>query len=203
MSIKNIVRNAVAAAVIGISCASTAQAAIYTEDFEGDFPVWENNWFGINSNARNYYCNGAINCSSRGNNPDGLWISDPSGGSTSPVSVVFNSAFGSSLNSFQLDIAGYTPSTLTAYDMANNLIFSQLISLGGNALTDPGNYSTYLITSLNGISHIDFSGAASGNTSIDNLVAVTGRQNVPEPASLLLFLSAAGVLATVRRRKAA
>ena len=116
----------------------SAQAATFTEDFEGSFPAWESNWFGTQSTGRNVYCGGALGCSNRGNNPDGLWITDINGGSSSPVNVTFNSVFGASLTSFKLDVAGYTPTTLQAFDSANNLIFNQNVALTSGAFTDPG-----------------------------------------------------------------
>ena len=42
--------------------ANTAKAATYTEDFEADFPTWESNWLGLNSDLNNYYCGGARGC---------------------------------------------------------------------------------------------------------------------------------------------
>jgi hypothetical protein len=76
------------------------------------------------------------------------------------------------------------------------------VTLTSGAFTDPGVYSNYTITSATGISRFTFSGAASGNTSIDNLVAITG--SVPEPESLALL--AAGLVvagsAVARRRMA-
>jgi hypothetical protein len=189
------------ASLLALTAVAQVNAAVFSEDFEAAFPAWESNWFGTQSTARNYYCYGALNCSDRGNNPDGLWISDVSGGTSSPVEVVFNNSFGASLTSLKLDIAGYTITTLEAYDMADALIFSQNVLLSLGAFTDPGTYFTYTINSSNGISRFTFSGNASGNTSIDNLVASTDSQQITEPASVALMGLGIAGLAALRRRK--
>lgn len=174
-----------------------AQAAIYTEDFEGEFPAWESDWFGTQSTARNVYCGGSLGCTERGNNPDGLWVTGASGGN--PVIVEFAPSFGATLTSFKLDVAGFSPTTLEAFDSSNALIFSQDVTLTAGAFSDPGVYASYTITSSTGISRFTFSGAAAGNTSIDNLVAISGV--VPEPASYALMLAGMAGLAAVARRR--
>jgi len=173
-----------------------AQAATYTEDFEAAFPAWESGWLGTQSNLRNYYCGGALGCDTRGNNPDGLWFISDSGGS----SISFAPAFGAALTSLHLDVAGYSATTLTAWDKDGNTIFSQDVTLTQGAYTDPGSYSGYTITSANGIGGFAFSGGSLGNTSIDNVVALTSA--VPEPQAVLLMLAGllgVGVAAKKRR----
>lgn len=171
-----------------------ARAAVYTEEFEGAFPAWESGWFGTLSNARNYYCDALPGCLLRNNNPDGLWLN---GLPDNTIEVVFDAAFGASLSSLKLDVAGFSPTTLKAFDKHNVEIFSQEVELTYGALSDPGTYASYTISSGAGISRFTFSGVAAGNTSIDNLVATTA---VPEPAGVWLAVSGLGVAMIGRRR---
>lgn len=189
----------VTAASLVLIVTGSAQAAVYTEDFEQDFPAWESNWFGTMSDAMNVYCI-ARNCTNRGNNPDGLWL----GGTSAGIQVNFDNAFGSSLTSFSLDVAAYGAGRfLSAYDMAGNLIFNQAVVPTSGAYSDPGVYTNFTINSSNGIARFEFSAGANGNTSIDNLIAITAVQNdVPEPASMgLLGLGLLGVFAARSRRQ--
>nr|WP_316643532.1 FxDxF family PEP-CTERM protein [uncultured Roseateles sp.] len=187
------------AIALAVASIGSAQAAVFTEDFEGSFPAWESQWFGTQSTGRNYYCSGALNCATRGNNPDGLWLADSTNGSSGPIDVKFNTGFGDSLTSFKLDVAGYTGTTLAAYDKDNALIFSQNLFLTFGAMSDPGVYASYTITSNNGISHFTFSGNAAGNTSIDNLVATTAA--VPEPQTYALMLAGLGMFGFMAKRR--
>jgi hypothetical protein len=190
-----ILRNTAAGALFGLLAAGAANAGVYTEDFEQPFPAWESGWFGTLSDASNIYCTPTTPCAERGNNEDGLWLEGQAG-----ITVNFGAGFGASLTSFTLDVAGYTPTTLSAYDMAGALIFSQNVFLTYGAYVDPGRYANYTITSTNGISRFAFSGMAAGNVSVDNLVAITNE--VPEPATLgLLGLALLGVAAARGRSR--
>ena len=170
--------------------AGSAHAEVLSENFEGVFPAWESSWFGTHSDELNIYCP-ARNCNNRGNNPDGLWVRN--------ADISFDAAFGASLSSFTIGIAGYVPMTLQAFDSANHLIFSQSVVLTRGAFTDPGVYSTYTINSTTGISKL--AGFQPGNTSIDNLSAVTSITAVPEPETYALMLAGLGVLGFVARRR--
>lgn len=189
----------VTAASLALIVTGSAQAAIYTEDFEQPFPAWESNWFGTMSDAVNIYCN-ARNCTNRGNNPDGLWL-----GGAGTIEVTFDNAFGSSLRSFSFDVAAYGSGRfLSAYDMGGNRIFNQMVVGTGGAYSDPGVYTNYTINSSNGIARFGFSAGSAGNTSIDNLIAVTDavQNEVPEPATMgLLGLGLFGVVAARSRRR--
>lgn len=183
----------VAVALLALAAASGARAAVHAEDFEGAFPAWEAGWFGTLSNARNHYCVGAPGCLARNNNPDGLWLN---GLPDNSIEVVFDPAFAASLVSLKMDVAGFSPTTLKAYDTHNVEIFSREVDLTYGALQDPGSYASYTITSGAGISRFTFSGVAAGNTSVDNLVATTA---VPEPSGLALVLGGLAVLTGMRR----
>lgn len=191
------------AIIVTISLTSLASASpILVEDFEAPFPAWESGWLGVNSNLQNYYGVGA----GRGNNPDGLWIDDGDGQYGNDVSVItFIPAFGASLSSLSLDVAGYAPIRLQAFDMANALIFDTQVALTRGATTDPGTYSNYVITSTNGISSFQLvptgGSQVEGNTSIDNVIVNTAP--VPEPASIAIWsaLGGIGLLGARRRRQ--
>jgi hypothetical protein len=191
----------IAASLLALAgAAGQAQALTLTEDFEAPVPAWESGWFGVNSDARNVYCDGASDCAFRGNNPDGIWIGNTAASSNppAPVTVTFDPVFGSRILSFSLDVATYTDTILTVYDINNSAIFSQLVSQTYGAWTDPGVYTNYTITSANGVSSFAFSGAATGNTSIDNLTVETSLAAVPEPSALALLGAALFWLAVPR-----
>jgi hypothetical protein len=199
MSLKS---NLIAACMLAIAgAAGQAQALTFTEEFEAQFPEWESGWFGVNSDARNVYCDGASGCAFRGNNPDGLWIGNTTVSSNppSPVTVTFNPVFGAQILSFSLDVAVHTDTILTVYDMDNSVIFNQSVSQTYGAWVDPGTYANYTITSVNGISSFAFDGAATGNTSIDNLVVEASLVAVPEPSALALLGAALFGFAVPRR----
>jgi hypothetical protein len=196
------VQPVLAACLIGLAGLGSAQADTLTEDFEAAFPAWESGWFGVHSDARNYYCDGTRGCAFRGNNPDGLWLAGSTAPGADPVLILvsFDPTFAGSLLSLTIDVAGYSASNLTATDKNGVVIFNQTVATTAGATTDPGIYTTYTITSNNGIGSFGFTGLAAGFTSIDNLVATTAP--IPEPASVALMLAGlAAVGAAARRHK--
>lgn len=145
---------------------------------------------------------GSRGCANRGNNPDGIWLAGATN-DVGPIVVNFDSTFGSTLTSLSIDVAGFFSTSLLAWDESNTLIFDQSVALTQGAYTNPGVYSTYVISSTDGISRFEFDGTnAGGNTSIDNLVAQTAAvTSVPEPATLgLTGVGLAGILLGRRRR---
>ena len=190
---------AMALFTLGIHAAS--HAAVFTENFNTPFPNWEAGVFGSNTNARNYYCGGLSGCANRGNNPDGLYVIDPS--ASTSINVSFNSLFGNSLTAFSLDVAAFSATALQVFDSNNVMIFNADVTLTAGAFTLPGDYVNYVINSTTGISRFSFTGTSSGNTSIDNLVLTTldaaPLSQVPEPGTLGLF--GLGLLGCVARHR--
>ena len=115
---------------------ATAAPAAYIEDFNDDFPTWESNWLGLNSNLRNYY---ALHPrfqdnSIRGENLDGLWLADDNF-TDSETHIRFNDDFGRNIISFSIDVTTWdTNLFFNAFDMDNNLIHSVWISSFEGAL---------------------------------------------------------------------
>jgi hypothetical protein len=180
------------AVLFNLGISSVVQAATFVENFNAPFPAWESGWLGTNSNIKNYYGQGQ----GRGNNPDGLWLTDGDGmefGDPS-VDIVFDSLFGSTLTSLSIDIAGYSPTKFQVFDKNNNSLLNVDVTLTYGATTFSGVYSSYSITSTNGISRFSFvptnAGSVEGNTSIDNLVVTqSSTQTVPEPSYILGLLA--------------
>ncbi|MFN7938467.1 MAG: hypothetical protein U0R19_34385 [Bryobacteraceae bacterium] len=173
-------------------------AAVYIEDFEAAFPAWESGWFGANSNARNVYGVGG----DRGNNPDGLWIQDDSPLDQN-IRIVFNNAFALGLTSLSMDIAGFSGGLHLEFFDANGTVLSDvLVTLTAGAFSDPGVYANYSVTSGTGIGGFRFyGGTPEGNTSIDNIVADTDGQTVPEPLTWMMVLPALSMAVLHGRRK--
>lgn len=179
---------------------SDASAATYFEDFnETPFGQWENGWLAVNSNLKNYYVVGNLGGADyRGNNPDGLWISD--GVNDGVATINFSPAFGAKLNYFSFDVASYVESTLTIFDSSGQTLLSKVIVNTAGAYTLPGVYTHYSVWSATGIGGFSMSGFAEGNISIDNVLASTGGA-VPEPASWAMMIGGFGFAGAALRRR--
>ena len=187
-------------AVLALGAIAPAYGDILTENFNAPFPAWESGWFGTNSNARNYY----NTPSDRGNNPDGLWIQDNTPGDQN-ITIDFNTAFADTLTNLSMDVAGYTATNLRFFD-ANGVTLLNVTPITDtfDATTNPGLYVNYGVASSTGIGGFEFSGSGpEGNTSIDNLVAVTGESAVPEPTSVVLLATVLLAVAFVARKRIA
>ena len=154
------IAGAVGSAIAALALSSVAAAATLTEDFEAPFPTWESGWFGVNSDAQNCYGVGG----GRGNNPDGLWVSN-GGCLAAPVNVAFNAGFAATLTSLDLDVAGYSPTTLTIYDKNGATLLSVSVSLTGGAFSTftESDFATVLAagSSLAGVTFSTFATAES------------------------------------------
>jgi len=189
--------------VVLVLIALPAAAGVLTEDFNAPFPAWESGWFGVNSNAVNYYVTQGDPHSNRGNNPDGLWITDGTYHSGDMI-ISFLPAFGATLTSLSIDIAGWVPLQVEIFDAENNVLLSTPLTLTYGAWTNPGVYAHYSATSSDGIGGFRFLGNVQieGSTSIDNVVVNQGGTAVPEPAACGLIGAGLLALAGMRRRLA-
>lgn len=150
----------------------------YTEDFSDPLGDWLNGWFYLNSNAENYYTAGGFSCDPnfRGNQPEGLWISDDRGCGTmvvqSPVRINFFNNFGDDATSFSMDhFTCVDGVTINIYDKSGALVSSGPVS------PSCFSWSHYSVVLSNGISAFEYSytgGQVEGNTSIDNVTLVKG-----------------------------
>ncbi len=194
-------------AILAMTLASHVSASVLTEDFS-DVPGWESQWFGIHSNAKNYYqVKSGTPASYRGNNPDGLWLDDNDGvNDDNALTIRFDDVFASSLSSFSLDLASYLNLDLKFFDALGNDLSTLAVTptFGGTQM--PGVYRNFAISSTTGIggfSLLNTGSTIEGNLSLDNLVAVVNDMpsaSVPEPASLILLaLGAVGLIAQRRR----
>jgi hypothetical protein len=149
----------------------------YVEDFPDPLGGWTSRWFYTNTNAESYYvASGDPSCDPdhRGNQLEGIWISDDKGCNNlvvqSPVRIDFFDNFGDTATSFSLDqFACASGVTFNIYDKDGVLVFSD--PLGSNCW----NWANYSYTLSNGISAFEYSytGApVEGNVSVDNITIV-------------------------------
>ena len=188
---------AAAAAAAMMALGQAAEATSYVEDFEAPFPAWESGWLGQHSNLQNYYGVGG----DRGNNPDGLWLSDGGANGTDTV-ITFDSAFAATISSFDLDFTTFSAGiTLTIWDKDGATLLTATPAATRGAYTDPGSYLHFGVTSANGVGGFSmFGGAVEGNTSIDNVTVAAGASGVPEPTVWALMLTGFGLAGVSLRR---
>ncbi|MBC8235075.1 carboxypeptidase regulatory-like domain-containing protein [bacterium] len=158
--------------------ASGSNDVTYIEDFANPLGEWLNDWFYLNTNAENCYTAAGSNCDPnyRGNQPDGLWISDDRGCGNiivqSPVRINFFNNFGDNAISFSLDhFTGVSGVTFNIYDKDGVLDVSEPLP------PDAWNWSHHDYPLSNGISAFEYSytgDQVEGNTSIDNVTIVVG-----------------------------
>lgn len=184
----------ITALITALLLSASASANVLMEDFS-DLPGWQQQWFGTQSNAKNFYQVSNLGPASyRGNNPDGLWLDDNDGvvGDTD-LSVVFNTEFANSLSLFSVDVASsLNDLTLVFFDAQGQNLFSQSIQSSFSAGASPAGYQNFTISSFSGISGFSFlsTGSVEGNVSIDNLFALgtpATVASVPEPGSMVLL----------------
>lgn len=174
------------------------------EDFNAPFPAWQSGWLGVNSNLVNYYVATGGPDTDRGNNPDGLWLTDSLTYHSGDVIISFLPLFGSTLTSLSIDIAGFVPLQVEIFDSADNVLLSTPLTDTYGALSDPGVYAHYSVTSTTGIGGFAFLGDVQieGNTSIDNVIVNQGGSAVPEPAAWSLIGTGLLALVGIGRRRA-
>jgi hypothetical protein len=143
------------------------------ENFSDPLAQWQNRWLFLNSNIENWYVASGISCDpgTRGNQPDGIWISDDPGcgneTDVSPVRIDFVNGYGDDASSFSLDHFTCVPDvTFNVYDKDGVLVATEPFP------EDCYNWSNFNIPLPNGISAFEYVRAADniqGNISVDNV----------------------------------
>jgi hypothetical protein len=143
------------------------------ETFSDPLGDWKTSWFYLNTNAENIYTADGSNCDPnyRGNQPEGLWISDDRGcgniDGQSPVRIDFLNNYGDNATAFAMDhYTCVTGVTFNIYDKDGALTFSEPLP------ADCFNFSHFEIFLINGISAFEYvysGGRVEGNTAIDNV----------------------------------
>jgi len=144
----------------------------YLEDFPDPLGGYQSRWLYLNTNTESYYyAGGDCDADNRGNQPDGIWISDDQGCGgmvvESPVRIDFVGGFGDDATYFGLDMfTCVTGVTFNIYDQDGVLAISEAIP------ATCWSFTSYGWTLTNGISAYEWvytDGQVEGNTSIDNV----------------------------------
>ena len=193
------VRSLKMAAVLLIFASSQALAIVYEENFNDPLEDWVSGWLYTGSNLQNYYVAfGTCDDNNRGNQPDGLWVSDDKAcgslNSASPVTINFDPVLGDTAAYFSLDVYACSGDvTLNIYDRSG--VLDQSVLLPSSCFEF---LNTYEFNLINGISAFEFesvSSAIEGNTAIDNVILDTeGRILAEGPAPVPGLQSWASIL---------
>lgn len=164
-----------------------------SETFPDLLGQWEGGWLYQNTNLENYYvAAGTCDANFRGNQPEGLWISDDRSCGTlnpnNPVRINVLNGFGDTATSFSLD----------QYACVNDIVFNiydrdgaldQTVTLPSSCLLFTG----YSFVLNNGISAFEYAATegsqVEGNVGVDNVVLDTGvvaSMNVSPAATKLI-----------------
>ncbi|MEQ1935586.1 MAG: hypothetical protein ABL962_17135, partial [Fimbriimonadaceae bacterium] len=118
----------------GLAVSASSMAVVYTETFPDPLGGYQSRWLYQNSNINSYYhASGTADINFRGNNPEGLWIADTQGlgsGVGGDSIITFNPVFGSSLTFLSFGTECFTTTTVTIYDMSNNILAQNTFSGG-------------------------------------------------------------------------
>ena len=189
--------------IVSFLVSSQALAIVYTEDFSDPLGDWVSDWLYTGSNLQNYYVAlGDCNDNERGNQPDGLWVSDDkvcgSLASVSPVTINLDANLGDTAAYFSLDAyACGSDVTLNIYDRLGALDTSILLPSSCYI------FSNYQFNLPNGMSAFELespSASLEGFTAIDNVVLDTeGRVIVVDttPVPALQFWGIAFLIMTL------
>ena len=163
------------------------------ENFPDPLGSWNSRAFYLNTNAESHYVASGSNCDPdfRGNQPDGIWISDDRGCGNqviqSPVRIDFLNNYGDNKTSFSMDhftcVAGVT---LNIYDKDG------VLDVSVPAASDCWNWSHFSTPLSNGISAFEYAytgGQVEGNTSIDNVQLCEGAVSGCTPVTTLEVVS--------------
>ncbi len=175
-------------AIITLVLSSNINAATFIEDFSQPFPQWESNWFGLNSNAQNFFGSGSSQSSG-----EFLWIADDADrGPGETVDIRFGEVFGLSLMELSLDIDTAVSTSIKVFDGSGSILLDFDFNIANG-------YENIFVSSITGISGFSLFSVnqIEGNTALDNVIATTA---VPVPAAIWLLGSGfIGLIGIARR----